>query len=87
MIDLGAQPVSIGPALRLVIAQRLVRKLCEKCKTAKPIDTELKARITKFLARMPDRLDKKMYEAATQVYEAKVEGDKKAPSISTCVAA
>ncbi len=77
MIDLGAQPVSIGPALRLVIAQRLVRKLCEKCKVAKPIDAELKEKITKFLARMPARLDKKPYEEATQVYEVKREGDKK----------
>ncbi len=77
MIDLGAQPVSIGPALRLVIAQRLVRKLCEKCKVAKPIETELKARIAGFLARMPARLDKKQYEEASQVFEIKTEGDKK----------
>ena len=77
MLDLGAQPVSIGPALRLIIAQRLVRKLCENCRVVKPIDAELKARITKFLARMPARLDKTKYEAATQIYEAKKEGDKK----------
>ncbi len=77
MVDLGAQPVSIGPALRLVIAQRLVRKLCEKCKVAKPIDTELQGKITKFLAQMPPRLDKKAYENVTQIYEAKVDGEKK----------
>lgn len=69
MLDLGAQPVSIGPALRLVIAQRLVRKLCEKCKVAKPIDGELKTKILAFLAKMPTRLDRKAYEEAAQVYE------------------
>ena len=76
MLDLGAQQVSIGPALNLVIAQRLVRKLCEKCKTPKPIDADLKAKITKFLARMPERVDKKPYEAITEIYEPKKEGDK-----------
>jgi type II secretory ATPase GspE/PulE/Tfp pilus assembly ATPase PilB-like protein len=74
MLDLGAQPVSIGPALRLVIAQRLVRKLCTTCKVAKPVDEELKGRITKFLARMPVRLDKKSYEVVTEVYEKKEGG-------------
>lgn len=77
MIDLGAQPVSIGPALRLVIAQRLVRKLCEKCKVEQQLDPELLRRIQAFLARMPDRLDKKVYESVTKIYTAKVEGDKK----------
>lgn len=71
MLDLGAQPVSIGPALRLVIAQRLVRKLCEKCKVATPIDGALKDKIAAFLKKMPARLDKKPYEEATQIYEKK----------------
>lgn len=74
MLDLGAQPVSIGPSLNLIIAQRLVRKLCEKCRATKPIDAELKARITKFLARMPERLDKKPYEAIDHIYEKSEKG-------------
>jgi len=32
LIDLGIQPFLIPPTLRLAIAQRLVRKLCDKCK-------------------------------------------------------
>jgi type IV pilus assembly protein PilB len=30
--DIGANPVTIGPALNMAIAQRLVRRVCEKCK-------------------------------------------------------
>jgi type IV pilus assembly protein PilB len=31
--DIGANPVTIGPALNMAIAQRLIRRLCKKCKT------------------------------------------------------
>lgn len=30
-IDLGVRPVSLGPALRMIVAQRLIRKVCDKC--------------------------------------------------------
>jgi len=32
LIDLGVNPTSIAPAVNLSMAQRLVRKLCDKCK-------------------------------------------------------
>lgn len=32
LIDLGANPVSIAPAIKGIMAQRLIRKLCDKCK-------------------------------------------------------
>ena len=31
LVNLGAKPSDIGPAINLAIAQRLVRKVCEKC--------------------------------------------------------
>ena len=40
LIDLGVKPVMIAPALNAVMAQRLVRKLCDKCKKKKNIDQE-----------------------------------------------
>ena len=40
LIDLGVKPVMIAPALNAVMAQRLVRKLCNKCKKKKNIDPE-----------------------------------------------
>ncbi len=37
LIDLGVRPVTIAPAINAVMAQRLVRKLCQKCKKKKKI--------------------------------------------------
>lgn len=42
LIDLGVNPNIIAPALNISLAQRLVRKLCQKCKKqTKPKDKEL----------------------------------------------
>lgn len=49
LVDLGADPSSVAPALNLIIAQRLVRKVCPKCSTlTKPSATEIEE-ITKGL--------------------------------------
>ena len=32
LIDLGVNPTSIAPAVNISMAQRLIRKLCDKCK-------------------------------------------------------
>jgi type II secretory ATPase GspE/PulE/Tfp pilus assembly ATPase PilB-like protein len=40
LIDLGVRPVSIAPAINMIIAQRLPRKVCKKC--------------TKFVSPSPD---------------------------------
>jgi type II secretory ATPase GspE/PulE/Tfp pilus assembly ATPase PilB-like protein len=43
LVDLGLRPFTIAPALNAVIAQRLVRKLDEKCKTAyEPTEEEVR---------------------------------------------
>ncbi len=62
LINLGVKPVSIGPALNLVIAQRLIRKLCPDCK--KPVEpgAETKEKIKKFLDDLPKRVDRSKYE-------------------------
>ncbi len=65
LINLGVKAVSIGPALALVIAQRLVRVLCPDCKKAAPPDEEMKTKIQKFLDRLPAQVDRKPYENIT----------------------
>lgn len=65
LTDLGVKPQSIGPALSLVIAQRLVRKLCTHCKKPKELTPDLKTRFEKFLAALPARVDRKPYAAPT----------------------
>ena len=36
LIDLGVNPTSIAPAVNISIVQRLIRKLCDKCKEKQP---------------------------------------------------
>jgi type II secretory ATPase GspE/PulE/Tfp pilus assembly ATPase PilB-like protein len=64
-VDVGVKPASIGPSVTLVIAQRLVRKLCDNCK--KPVDVDAKKleQIKKYLEKIPTRVDKKPYEKIT----------------------
>jgi type IV pilus assembly protein PilB len=65
LINLGVKAVSIGPALALVIAQRLVRVLCLACKKAVPTDDVTAEKIKTFLARLPAQVDRKPYEHPT----------------------
>lgn len=53
LIDLGVKTNIISPALNLVIAQRLVRLLCESCKEEKAPSDEEKKIILKVLDEMP----------------------------------
>jgi len=65
LINLGVKVVSIGPALALVIAQRLVRVLCPECKKAVPLDDATAKKIKTLLDHLPDQVDKKPYEHPT----------------------
>ena len=40
LLDLGVEPFLLKSTLRLVLAQRLVRILCERCKTRRPLTHE-----------------------------------------------
>lgn len=58
LIDLGIRPQILGPALSLVIAQRLVRRLCPHCRIARPLDKIVLEKIKEFAASLPERVDK-----------------------------
>jgi type IV pilus assembly protein PilB len=58
LIDLGVQPSVIAPAINLIIAQRLVRKLCPVCKKEKKIDENLIKKIKKFISQLPARVSR-----------------------------
>jgi type II secretory ATPase GspE/PulE/Tfp pilus assembly ATPase PilB-like protein len=70
LLDLGVRASSIGPALNLIIAQRLVRRLCESCKVPQTIDEELKSKIENFLKKLPRRVDKEKFKKI-EIFEAK----------------
>lgn len=62
LLDLGVKAASIGPSLNLIIAQRLVRKLCENCKEPEKTGADLANKIKRFLSNLPKRVEKKDYE-------------------------
>lgn len=61
LVNLGVKPTTIGPALTLAIAQRLVRVLCDKCKKPVKGSGELAANIKQFLEKLPARVDRAPY--------------------------
>jgi type II secretory ATPase GspE/PulE/Tfp pilus assembly ATPase PilB-like protein len=65
LINLGAKTVTIGPALTLVIAQRLVRVLCPDCKKKMEPDEALREKIKNFLEHLPAKVDKTKYQTVT----------------------
>jgi len=68
LIDLGVKPSVIGPALVLIIAERLVRRLCPKCRKEIIPGKALEENLEKFLSRLPKRVSRakiklKLFEA------------------------
>ncbi len=61
LLDLGVKSQTIGPALSLVIAQRLVRKLCPDCREEIEISETQKTAIKNFIENLPDRVKKSDY--------------------------
>ena len=53
LIDMGIKPYLLPSTLRLAMAQRLVRRLCDKCREEIKIKPEIKQMITAELDRLP----------------------------------
>ncbi len=68
LVHLGAKPETIGPALNLVIAQRLVRRICKYCKKTAKINPDMEKKIKFFLSKLPTRVDRKPYQTY-KIYE------------------
>jgi len=56
LVELGVKPDTIGPALNIAMAQRLVRKLCPSCVTKERISPQDLTRLQKSLERVPANL-------------------------------
>ena len=65
LIELGSKPQTIGPALSLVIAQRLVRKLCEHCKKPHALTAHETEAVRTFIDGLPARVDRTPYASPT----------------------
>lgn len=69
LIDLGAKPQVLGPALSLVIAQRLVRTFCLHCKSEEKILEKTRTKIQEFIKGLPERVDKEKFKDI-KIYKA-----------------
>ncbi len=58
LIDMKVNPTMIPPALNLVIAQRLLRKVCPKCSQEIKADKETAEKIKNGLTELPSRVPK-----------------------------
>lgn len=56
LVSLGAKTSNIGPAVNIVIAQRLVRKVCPKCSKLRKISGEEMKKIKKDLENLPPQI-------------------------------
>lgn len=65
LFDLKARPQIVGPALSLVIAQRLVRLLCPECKRPVELEEEIKNKIADAIKKLPPRVNRGHYEKIT----------------------
>ena len=52
ILNMGVQPFLMASTIELIIAQRLVRKLCQKCKVPMQPDTEIMELVKKALSKL-----------------------------------
>ncbi len=59
-ISMGVKPFLLAPALRAIVGQRLVRRVCESCKKEAELDQEKLERIKKLLTEIPEASGEKI---------------------------
>ena len=64
LVDMGIDPYLIAPTLKLAMAQRLTRRLCEGGEEV-PVDESMKADIAEQFADLPEKYRKNMPEVKT----------------------
>lgn len=61
-LSIGAKPFLLAPALNVAIGQRLVRRVCDKCKTDDGLSADFKERAAKLLGDLPDKPEYEPYK-------------------------
>ncbi len=68
LLDLGVQPFFIVPSINAVIGQRLVRKLCDKCKKEHILTEEESEMVKKILAVISSKANIEIPKDVSKVY-------------------
>lgn len=68
LIDFGVRPVIIAPALNATMAQRLVRRLCQKCREKERIRPNDAQILNKYLANIPKIIKTPKLDELLEIY-------------------
>lgn len=70
LLDLGIKPSLLTPALNAIVGQRLVRKLCPKCKAVHELTAEEEEKVKKILAVISPKAQVDVPKELPKVYKA-----------------
>jgi len=70
LINMGLKPFMVAPSLHTLVAQRLVRKVCTKCSTMRPITDSEKIEFDKVSAGLKAAIPNAVFDVPTQTAEA-----------------
>jgi len=71
LIDMGAEPFLLPSTLNLMVSQRLVRRLCDNCKTAEPVSPEMLKIIKSEVERLSEKAKAEFkYKEPYKIYHA-----------------
>ncbi len=68
LIDLGAKPETIAPAMTMAMGQRLLRRLCVSCKKKLPLEEKDTQKLEEQIAPISKRFDLSATDASSAVY-------------------
>ena len=71
LLNMGVKPFVLAPALHTVMAQRLVRVLCEKCKVERDLTDSEQTEISSHLERIQKIRPNGGYQMPSKVFDAK----------------
>lgn len=69
LVNMGVKPYFLTPSINAIIGQRLVRKLCDKCKVEYEMSEEEKAKVDKILAVISSKADVDIPVILPKVYK------------------
>ena len=74
LLDIGVKPYFLTPSINAIIGQRLVRKLCEKCKIEYELSEEEEEKVKKILAVVSPKSGVDVPTELPKIYKVKEEG-------------
>ena len=69
LTSLGAEPVNIGPAINMIVAQRLVRRICKKCAIKRKITKKEFEKMTSVLKGVSKETDIPKFNMDSEILE------------------